>query len=470
MIFSRPFPTIFPPPHTPRVHAAGGSAQLCRRGLQTHQVPPEPQSLSPPCVSVVAQCLSPAGADSVPPRSPLKFIPPTHSQTLLVRTEVPASVTCISTAPLPSNAFIRPAWILLVLLLAVAPLRAQSSSSWLCGLYSLHALARQLGLQPDFQTLLKPDFVRSPLGSSAADLEKAAAFLGLAARTYPSLTLAGLRAAGLPAVLHVKATPSSATYAHWMALLRFEEGYPVIFDPPYPPARWAPADLLAVWDGTAILVAPDTSQLRAAAVRLRLTHVRTSILLLLALLGCFAANALSQRWTVFHRRPFSHPITQALAILIIATGTGLAAHSLRSDGFLRSPNTLQSLAQAYTGQNLPFIDPEHFRALLKANLVIPVDTRFPEEYQHRHLAGAIHLNMLQEESTWRTRLKGIDPRRTLVLYDRGQGCSDVHRAAQRLKYLGYSSIAILRGGFRALQHAGFPLHPSTQNTSHDPDS
>lgn len=72
-----------------------------------------------------------------------------------------------------------------------------------CGLYCVYAACHLLGnTGVQFDELLQPKYIGSPSGSSAEEIVRCAKDHGLHAYAASSLTLASIRAANVPAVLH----------------------------------------------------------------------------------------------------------------------------------------------------------------------------------------------------------------------------------------------------------------------------
>ena len=73
-----------------------------------------------------------------------------------------------------------------------------------CGIYAVYATARLLGRPVDFQSLLQPNFVDTPGGSSLTALGRAAEKVGLVSRPLGGLMPSALDGYGGLAILHVR--------------------------------------------------------------------------------------------------------------------------------------------------------------------------------------------------------------------------------------------------------------------------
>src|SRR5262249_23230617 len=85
----------------------------------------------------------------------------------------------------------------------------------LCGLYSLYTCWLILGKQLDLRTLLLPEYLGSPKGSSISELEAAAHDHGLFAMPLGGMTSSMLRDTKHPLILHVKGNAASSEYDHF---------------------------------------------------------------------------------------------------------------------------------------------------------------------------------------------------------------------------------------------------------------
>jgi len=129
-----------------------------------------------------------------------------------------------------------------------------------CGIYSLLAILDTFGIRSNLEELLTPEFVGSFKGSSNKELEKAAEKCGLHAKTYSGLTWQELKTSETPMILHFRSTSSSADFNHWVAYLGVDGGQARIIDLPHRLTTIPFAELLAKWNGTAIVISQEPIQ------------------------------------------------------------------------------------------------------------------------------------------------------------------------------------------------------------------
>ena len=131
-------------------------------------------------------------------------------------------------------------------------LRPMGARGPYCGIYSLLACLRAVGVDVEVRNLLTMEYVGSPQGSTASELISAAEKCGAHARCFTQLTHRELTRATTPMILHVRNNWADGGRAHWVAFLGFDGNRVSILDPPHPVGTFSPAEVLATWDGLAI--------------------------------------------------------------------------------------------------------------------------------------------------------------------------------------------------------------------------
>ena len=136
-------------------------------------------------------------------------------------------------------------------------LRPMGARGPYCGIYSLLACLRAVGVDVEVRNLLTMEYVGSPQGSTASELISAAEKCGAHARCFTQLTHRELTRATTPMILHVRNNWADGGRAHWVAFLGFDGNRVSILDPPHPVGTFSPAEVLATWDGLAIAVSRE---------------------------------------------------------------------------------------------------------------------------------------------------------------------------------------------------------------------
>lgn len=214
-----------------------------------------------------------------------------------------------------------------------------------CGVQALYAAARMLAVDADYNTLIDARYVGSQ-GSSAAQLVAAAQTLGLQTRVLQATPRTEVLRLRPPALLHVRKHPSTPSPDHWVLFMGAQDGKARIFDAIMTPALRSLSEVAAVWEGTAIEVAPAGRPFGSGETPLK--SARQGLPLVVLIVGAaalavglsFAASGLllraggASRWTL---------VSLPLAIGAAAGVAAVSVDLLRPDSMLRSPQLLQTL-------------------------------------------------------------------------------------------------------------------------------
>ena len=129
------------------------------------------------------------------------------------------------------------------------------ASSHYCGILCVFGAAQALGIKADFEELIDEEYVSSKRGSTTKDLLAACERLNLKSKGTGFMTVDQLKAIESPVILHVRAPCAGKKYSHWMLFTGVnEEQLMRVYDPPRDTGYLTEAELLSMWDGTAIIV------------------------------------------------------------------------------------------------------------------------------------------------------------------------------------------------------------------------
>ncbi|OGU16266.1 MAG: sulfurtransferase [Geobacteraceae bacterium GWC2_53_11] len=103
------------------------------------------------------------------------------------------------------------------------------------------------------------------------------------------------------------------------------------------------------------------------------------------------------------------------------------------------------------------LSPRELNQLIENGTVTLIDVLLPEDYTCRHIAGAE--NACVYEMVFLDRVAECVPERdkTVVVYDDSGTTMAARTAREKLERAGYRNVAILQGGLRAWQEAGFAV-------------
>lgn len=144
-----------------------------------------------------------------------------------------------------------------------APSRRMSPvSEWdaYCGLYSLYAYLVARKSHIDFESLLRPEFISSPVGSSIEDLVLACEQLGIDGSVFVGFNLRSVDCAPTPSIALVRPDLRIAEYSHFILLLEHTQEGVIAFFPPTAShstgiRTLSYSELAHIWAGAGILFA-----------------------------------------------------------------------------------------------------------------------------------------------------------------------------------------------------------------------
>jgi len=320
-----------------------------------------------------------------------------------------------------------------------------------CGIYSLIAILDIFDIHPPIEELLTPEFVGSFQGSSNLELEKAAEKYGLYAKTYSGLTWRELKASKNPMILHFRSTLANADFNHWVAFLGVEDGKARIIDLPHPLATIPFAELLAKWDGIAIVISQEP--IRGEIIAASRWHYLSSMLLLLG--GLFVVKVFF--WIPGKEAFFAPTFFQKVKQTIFQTGmllgvlfvSGILYHAFSPIGFLTNPSAVAEVTRRFFSVDIPDIDLAEMKRIVAEEENIPLfDSRFFRDFNRGTIPGAVSLP-INSSLTERQQILGSTPRsQRIVVFCQSSGCGFADEIAQFLKFNGYTNVVIYRGGYR----------------------
>lgn len=144
------------------------------------------------------------------------------------------------------------------------------------------------------------------------------------------------------------------------------------------------------------------------------------------------------------------PLPQALILVLLGAGLGLAANQISPRGIpLITPPEQVSAA-------VEFITLDHAKQLWHGSAALFLDAREPDDYAAGHIGNALNL----PAQSFAQRFGEIAPLLThnseMVLYCDGPECDLGHRLRDSLHQLGYTNTHLLSNGWTAWRQAGLP--------------
>lgn len=299
--------------------------------------------------------------------------------------------------------------------------------------------------------MIKKEYIDSEDGSTLRQLKQAATDQGMYAVALRNLTCSILRQCRYPLILHVKATPASDDYDHFVLYLGQQNGQARVFDPM---TRTKPVpfyELASRWDGMGLLLSADSPDLtmlyRPAAYRL-LT------------LGCLFAVwivliRLSQRmlWPqgtgrVEWARNLVYAAVGGAVIVMTSIAAGMTYHYVSDEGFLAHGKSTVAIDDAYRGSFLPKIGATEASRLLGTGVVF-VDARLPTDYSRGHIDGAVSVPVTYSNEDRHKAMARVSKNTYIVVYCQSARCRFAESVAVALLSDGYRHVVIFRGGWVA---------------------
>ena len=329
---------------------------------------------------------------------------------------------------------------------ATGPARDPFEDDPLCGIQALYNAAALLGVHAAYADVLRPEYIGSQEGSSIAELERAAASLGLSSLAVEGLTVSDLRWSRWPVILHVTPHPSLRDHTHFVLFAGFGDGGTAqIFDGAEDAERWTLAELASRWDGKALVLSREslamarlTAPSRYFFIYWTLAGACTVVAFRKLAGGARARAARAARW-----RACSYDVVVLGAVAGWAT---LTVHCTSPAGFIAGPDGVRGVLAANASTFLPDVDLSAVREFQRHGATF-VDARTPDAYAKGHLPGAVNLPAYTRPISAQRIAAALRRDRPAVVYCANAACPAAHAAAQHLLRAGLRNVVIYSGGW-----------------------
>ena len=318
-----------------------------------------------------------------------------------------------------------------------------------CGIYCVYSALATLGKQVEFESLIQPKYLGSSEGSSIGELRRAAEDVGAHAVALSGLNFEGLRNARHPMILHVASDGQLNRYDHWVLFLGMDGDKARILDAPSPPDSVPLSQVLARWDGTALIVSGRPIRVSSVAVRVSGFHV----LYVLLAAGVIILARLSMR-----RRPMRGGVErhsgrlwaaalEAVILLVASVGMALAIHMNKAAGFLRNPAATSYVAAANVAKFFPKFSLDEARRFQSRAEGVLIDARFRESYAAGHIEGAINVPIDATSAERHQILADLSRETPVLVYCQSLPCEFDEHVATLMARDGFRTISIYPGGW-----------------------
>jgi rhodanese-related sulfurtransferase len=322
----------------------------------------------------------------------------------------------------------------------------ESSGGPYCGIYSLYAAMRSLGMTVRFEDLARAQYVGSLGGSSLAELQRAASDLGAMARPLQDGTALCLRNSVYPVILHVRRPGFGMPYRHWVLFLGVENDQARIIDPPNEVELVPFAQLMALWDGVGLIVTKESVPLWPMTAVAWIEQA--SAFLLVAVMAGIVLSRKDYgaiRQGVWYR---GLRLASSVALLtILATASAVIWQSATSDGFFHNRRAIGLVAARHFEAPLSVMSLADLESALGRNDVTVIDARLPRSYESGHVPGAVSLPVVAGLAERESVFAGLDPRNQVIVYCQSEGCTWAKAVAADLYFRGCRRVALFPGGW-----------------------
>lgn len=322
-----------------------------------------------------------------------------------------------------------------IALVSLAP-QLKAGDEPYCGIYCAFAALRANGSTLEFSRLIEQRYVPSERGSSLENLCQAIQENGGHALPLSGLGEGALQAAEFPIILHIRRPGYRSQFSHWILYLGAEGDNARIIDPPGTVQVLPYADILAVFDGTAVAVSREP---------LSAMRIRFGDWLVVAAIATVAIAALfAIRGLVPQNRRWAGPVSLAAATILVA----VLYHTLAPSGFLQASAATGQIAHRHFEPVLTEVDLDNVAKGAKQSDTTLIDCRLESAYERGHIAGAINLPISANMAERAHVLAKIPTERRIVVYCQSEYCNWSRELASDLYFRGYSHVVVFRGGWR----------------------
>lgn len=328
-----------------------------------------------------------------------------------------------------------------VLFLCSIPTIVKADDSYLtqasgpyCGLYCVYVTLKSYDIVVDFEKFLDQKYISSWDGSTMEQLKLLVEDHGAHAIPMESLSISSLRVSQHPIILHVKRPGPGSPYAHWILFLGVDGDHAWIVDPPLEKQRLPLADLLAIWDGTGLII----SQHPFSSFWIRLWTYTEQLLIFLFILLLIL---ILYRW--FPKAWWRTPSIMGLTLIISI----VTYHWVYEHGMIGNPSAVAIVKGNHFFPPIPIIDWDELQHWLSREDTVLVDARLVEDYNLGHIPNAINLPIDAGLVERRTILSSLHPMQPVIVYCQSEHCRWGEVIAVDLHFRGFRHVYVYGGGY-----------------------
>lgn len=326
-----------------------------------------------------------------------------------------------------------------------------------CGIHCIYQILLINKKHVKFEDLITMKYVGNRMGSSLAELCRAAEDHGLHALPFSHGSAMLLRTLNDPAVLHVKSEHGLKAFNHWLLFLGVQDGKAWVCDGTKPATGIRFDELNELWDGNGFVVSANAIpkwKVYLPSLFLYALYVQIGIVVFWGSLflnrawqpaASLFASPGALRWFVTLR--------QAVLLLLLSSLVALGYRCITPDGFLSSIRAIKGIQETFIFTNFVTIGVSEFARHEAAQDVIFVDARPEEEYAAGHLSRAINIPPTSDLARCGAALQNVPKSAQIIVYCENVSCPFCKMVGQMLIDLGYRRLSLYEGGWqRWLEH------------------
>lgn len=332
------------------------------------------------------------------------------------------------------------------------PVACSALENAYCGLYCLYAAGQLTKREFAFPSLLRREYIGAAEGSSIAELERAAQDHGLYTAAFDHASVSDLESNSNPIVLFVKSNPSDPNPNHFVLFLAAKPNGAMIFEPPsensLPVVREVPYyELASIWNGKGLSLATES----IAEPGLLVSAKRRVLFAVLGILLVMSAiKFIAVRWQAGARLRSTRQLMilsvgQTGAMIAIAASLSFVFHVNARGGFFSAPDSASFISGMISRPSIQKLSIEELPEALAGGSAVLIDARSPEDFESKHIPGAINLSLGLSKAHRDAKLREFPRDTLLVTYCDPKGCPLSARLAIVLLRDGFSNIRVLEG-------------------------
>jgi rhodanese-related sulfurtransferase len=299
----------------------------------------------------------------------------------------------------------------------------------------------------DFADLVKPEYIGSREGSSLAELKKAAMDNGIYTEAVRELSSNDLKNIKQPVILHVKLSPKSKKYDHYILFIGDKDNRARIVDPPNPIEIIAYHELIPRWDGVGLIFSSEPINLAKilAPTRKRFALFASLVVAAIVLLKTAGKYVFHKIGSVRKPVMLTFSVVQSAGFVMAALLIGVIYHFANDEGFLAHAGATESVVKANLGSFIPKVSAKEVEK--GDGSVVIIDARQVADYEAGHIDGAVNIPTTLCAAGRSAKLADIKKDSRIIIYCQSAGCPYAKKVASNLMDDGFNNIAIYKGGW-----------------------